>query len=162
MQDSESVYNTGREFKKNVGFDISSSMSVYDSQKRLGLMDSTGSKNGGNAKKFLINGLQESAEYDELKASMMDKMLIEFPIFSLNEDYMKALAMIIQSKIDMIKSLISNKQAELDFNENKIVVSPQIFKTQDFRPCTDHFTQQLKFHEVLDDQSQVDSWIQKQ
>jgi hypothetical protein len=54
---------------------------------------------------------------------MMDKMLIEFPIFSLNEDYMKALAMIIQSKIDMIKSLISNKQAELAFNDDKIAVT---------------------------------------
>ena len=80
-------------------------------------MDSASTNRGGNAKKFLINGLQESAEYDELKASMMDKMLIEFPVFSLNEDYMKALAMIIQSKIDMIKSLITNKQAEHDLIE---------------------------------------------
>jgi hypothetical protein len=88
--------------KKNVGFDISStSMSVYDSQKRMDtMMDSAISNKGGNAKKFLINGLQESAEYDELKESMLDKMLIEFPVFSLNDDYMKALAMIIQSKID--------------------------------------------------------------
>ena len=42
-----------------------------------------------------MNGLCESVEYDELKASMMDKMLIEFPVFGLNEDYMRALAIIV-------------------------------------------------------------------
>jgi len=39
----------------------------------------------------------------------MDKMLIEFPVFALNEDYMKALALIIQNKLDQIKNIIANK-----------------------------------------------------
>ena len=101
--------------KKNVGFDISNSLSVYDSQKRHGLTDSASTQKGASASKFLIGGLQESIEYEELKASMMDKMLIEFPVFSLNEDYMRALASILQSKIDHIKQLISDKIAEQDF-----------------------------------------------
>lgn len=43
---------------------------------------------------------------------MMDKMLIEFPVFSLNDDYMRALALIIQGKIDTIKNLINDKVHE--------------------------------------------------
>ena len=38
--------------------------------------------------------LLESIDY-EAKSLLMDKMLIEFPVFALNEDYMKALALII-------------------------------------------------------------------
>ena len=43
---------------------------------------------------------------------MMDKMLIEFPVFGLNDDYMRALAMIVQGKVDTIKTIINDKIAE--------------------------------------------------
>ena len=49
----------------------------------------------------------------EAKSLLVDKMLIEFPVFALNEDYMKALALIIQQKLDQIKSIIGNKQSEI-------------------------------------------------
>ena len=52
--------------------------------------------------------LQESMDL-ESKSLLMDKMLIEFPVFALNEDYMKALALIIQHKLDQIKNIIANK-----------------------------------------------------
>ena len=59
------------------------------------MTESISTARGAGAQKFLINGLCESVEYDELKASMMDKMLIEFPVFGLNDDYMRALAIIV-------------------------------------------------------------------
>ena len=34
-------------------------------------------------------------------------MLTEFPVFALNEDYMKALGFIIQNKIDQIKIILA-------------------------------------------------------
>ena len=37
---------------------------------------------------------------------LADKMLTEFPVFALNEDYMKALGFIIQNKIDQIKIIL--------------------------------------------------------
>ena len=43
--------------------------------------------------------LVDSVDF-EAKSLLMDKMLIEFPVFALNEDYVKALALIIQSKLD--------------------------------------------------------------
>ena len=36
-------------------------------------------------------------------------MLIEFPVFALNEDYMKALSVTIQNKINQIKNIIDEK-----------------------------------------------------
>jgi hypothetical protein len=49
---------------------------------------------------------------------MMDKMLIEFPVFGLNDDYMKALAIIIQSKVNHIKDSITDRLEELDILEH--------------------------------------------
>ena len=40
-------------------------------------------------------------------------MLVEFPVFALNEDYMKALAITIQNKIDQVKNIIEEKQQML-------------------------------------------------
>jgi len=50
---------------------------------------------------------------DLIDASLSDKMLVEFPVFALNEDYMKALAITIQNKIDHIKNVIEEKQQSL-------------------------------------------------
>jgi hypothetical protein len=50
---------------------------------------------------------------DLLDASLSDKMLVEFPVFALNEDYMKALAITIQNKIDQVKNIIEEKQQML-------------------------------------------------
>ena len=42
----------------------------------------------------------------------MDKILLEFPIFSLNDDYLKAVSNILYSKIDQIKNIIDHKSKE--------------------------------------------------
>lgn len=36
-------------------------------------------------------------------------MLVEFPIFSLNEDYIKAIANIIEMKIDTVRNILNQK-----------------------------------------------------
>ena len=81
------------------------------------MTESVSTNRGAGVSKFLVKGLQESVEYDDLKASMMDKMLIEFPVFGLNEDYMRALAIIIQGKVDTIKSIINDKLEEQEYIE---------------------------------------------
>jgi len=35
---------------------------------------------------------------------MFDRVLIEFPIFSLNEDYLRAIVNVIYSKVDIFKN----------------------------------------------------------
>ena len=42
----------------------------------------------------------------EARAFLEDKTLSQFPIFALNEDYMKAIATIIQEKIERAKQLV--------------------------------------------------------
>ena len=50
---------------------------------------------------------------DVVDTTLSDKMLVEFPVFALNEDYMKALAITIQNKIDQVKNIIGEKQQML-------------------------------------------------
>lgn len=76
-----------------------------------GLLASTSSYSKGLSK-FLKRDIEES--FDPNDHSLIDKMLIEFPVFALNDDYMKALASIIQNKIDQIKIIIEEKQEELN------------------------------------------------
>ena len=71
---------------------------LVDSQATSVLHDSK-IKDNKVLSKFLVRHdgtsyLLESIDY-EAKSLLMDKMLIEFPVFALNEDYMKALALII-------------------------------------------------------------------
>ena len=37
---------------------------------------------------------------------LVDKILLEFPVFSLNEDYMRALANIVFMKIDSVQNIL--------------------------------------------------------
>ena len=44
---------------------------------------------------------------------MEDKILSQFPIFALNEDYMKSLAMIIQDKIERAKAMVKQIHSQV-------------------------------------------------
>lgn len=44
---------------------------------------------------------------------LYDKILYEFPVFALNDDYMKALANIIFMKIDSVRNMINQKNSEI-------------------------------------------------
>ncbi len=41
---------------------------------------------------------------------LADKILLEFPVFALNDDYMRALANIVFMKIDSVQNLLQSKQ----------------------------------------------------
>ena len=123
--------------------------------------------------------LQESMDL-ESKSLLMDKMLIEFPVFALNEDYMKALALIIQQKLDQTKDFIDNKQCDIQQlhelsrlnqqkqntdEDNLFILNERNARNgmsrADSRPA-DIFGEQLRDHQIVDDQAHVDHWIRKQ
>jgi len=56
-------------------------------------------------KKFLKGDWELDLEYCE--DFLIDKILLEFPVFSLNEDYLKALANIVFMKLDSCQNLIT-------------------------------------------------------
>jgi hypothetical protein len=44
---------------------------------------------------------------------LYDKILLEFPLFSLNDDYLRALTNIIYSKIEQMQNIINQKNDEV-------------------------------------------------
>lgn len=48
----------------------------------------------------------DAASLKQVKDFLKDKVLSQFPIFALNEDYMRALAMIIVGKLERAHSLV--------------------------------------------------------
>jgi hypothetical protein len=98
--DLELVFQSARDTneKKKVEFDISDSEfthSVYNSQLQSSrskdhtpLLDSSQILD-----KFLKRDFNESL--DLIESNLSDKMLIEFPVFALNEDYVRALSITI-------------------------------------------------------------------
>jgi hypothetical protein len=63
-------------------------------------------------KQFLKGDWEDTIE-NESEAFLLDKILLEFPVFSLNEDYLKALANIIMMKLDSALNLINHKNQEI-------------------------------------------------
>ena len=54
----------------------------------------------------LVRSLNESDLDVDAHSRLMDKTLSEFPIFALNDDYLKALSLILQDKMDHVKHTI--------------------------------------------------------
>ena len=54
-----------------------------------------------------IQGDNDEQALKEAQQFMEDKVLAQFPIFALNEDYMKSITMIIQDKIERAKLLVA-------------------------------------------------------
>ena len=55
-------------------------------------------------KRFLKGNWELDHEGDDF---LFDKMLLEFPIFALNDDYIRAIANIVHMKLDQAKNLIN-------------------------------------------------------
>ena len=53
-----------------------------------------------------IQGDNDEQALKEAQQSLEDRVLSQFPIFALNEDYMKSIAMIIQDKIERAKVMV--------------------------------------------------------
>lgn len=61
-------------------------------------------------KRFLIGDWELDHEDDDM---LLDKILLEFPVFSLNDDYLRALANIIMHKLESVRNLINHKHSEI-------------------------------------------------
>jgi hypothetical protein len=44
---------------------------------------------------------------------LVDKMLISFPVFALNDDYMRALANVVYSKVEAVRNMIGHKERQV-------------------------------------------------
>jgi len=42
-----------------------------------------------------------------------DKMLISFPVFALNDDYLRALANVVYSKVEAVRNIIGHKEHQV-------------------------------------------------
>ena len=49
----------------------------------------------------------------DAKQFLEDKVLSQFPIFALNEDYMKSIALIIQDKIERAKVMVKQISSQV-------------------------------------------------
>ena len=76
--------------------------SVYNSQYDL---STNRLKRSGN---LLDSAMTEKSN------GMQDKMLVEFPMFALNDDYLRAMGMIVQTKVDQLKSIVDEKMDEIE------------------------------------------------
>lgn len=58
----------------------------------------------------LVKAMNESGHEDmDAHSRLMDKTLTEFPIFALNDDYLKAFSLILQDKMDQVKGIIEEQ-----------------------------------------------------
>ena len=58
-------------------------------------------------RKFLKGDWEHSIDNEEGENFMLDKILLEFPVFALNEDYMRAIGNVIMMKVDSAINLIN-------------------------------------------------------
>jgi hypothetical protein len=56
-------------------------------------------------RKFLRGDWEEKANDGE--DFMLDKVLLEFPVFALNEDYMKAIGNVVMMKVDSAMNVVN-------------------------------------------------------
>ena len=60
-----------------------------------------------------IQGDNDEQALKEAQQSLEDKVLSQFPIFALNEDYMKSIATIIQDKIERAKVMVKQISSQV-------------------------------------------------
>lgn len=75
-------------------------------KKLSALSQSAGADNQGGMLRRLVRALNESNLEVDAHSRLMDKTLTEFPVFALNDDYLKALSLILQDKMDHVRRTI--------------------------------------------------------
>ena len=134
-----SVFQSGRDTTNDqakkvdfyAGHSETDQYSVYDSQRHLAaqsesnfnsrigssaLKDSSMIKNNRHLNKFLKthqDSFDESMLDMETLSKLKDKMLVDFPVFALNDDYLKALGYILQDKINLLKEIINDFETKV-------------------------------------------------
>jgi hypothetical protein len=61
-------------------------------------------------KRFLKGTWDENEAQDDFLA---DQMLISFPVFALNDDYLRALANVVYSKVEAVRNMIGHKERQV-------------------------------------------------
>ena len=116
-------------------------------------------------KKFLKGTWDESEEPDDF---LGDKILIEFPVFALNDDYLRALANVVFSKIDAVRNMISHKQREIsqveaERDRRDQSVSFQKSRREQREPSNERpRTPSAERRAIISKREQIDTWIAKQ
>jgi hypothetical protein len=64
-------------------------------------------------KRFLKGDWEADENSNEEEDFLADKILLEFPVFSMNEDYIRALANIVMMKLDSARNLLGHKEREI-------------------------------------------------
>lgn len=74
-------------------------------------------KQNRDINKFLKNPSQDLTTLEDSVMTsnlLQDKLLNEFPIFPFNEDYLRAIATIVQNKINQLGSMVAQFVAHVD------------------------------------------------
>lgn len=69
----------------------------------------------------LLRQFNDSNFDADASSRIADKILTEFPVFALNEDFLKALSLILQDKMDQVKQMINEQIWQTNTIEPKIV-----------------------------------------
>ena len=122
-------------------------------------------------KKFLrgdwdSDDLKESSSGDDF---LIDKILLEFPIFALNDDYLRAIANIIFMKLDSVQNLISQKNQEIQMVVEEKERAMRARSLSLLKSKIDNYEEKrgYKSSEKVkgrkqDQQEQIETWIAKQ
>ena len=146
----------------------------------------------GGMLRRLVRSLNESSLDVDAHSRLMDKTLSEFPIFALNDDYLKALSLILQDKMDFVKRAIDeqvwrssspdrpreDEEAELMAPRGQYLPRHGPTDEQDedmmyglekqqenYFPKSAHLQEAedaLVNHKFVDDQEQLNNWYRKQ
>ena len=109
----------------------------------------------------------EDALDQEVTSKLDDLMLLEFPVFALNEDYMRALAIIIEHKLEQIRSII-NSQVQIKTQRSIPTMQEQPEELKSIETNGPHVPLRVRYqhHEqvqpqITESQLQVNQWVQK-
>ena len=62
-------------------------------------------------KKFLRGDWDLNQKCSDSEDFLLDKILLEFPVFALNDDYLRALSNIVYMKVDSCSNLIAQRNS---------------------------------------------------
>ena len=90
-------------------FQLSSKDPIIAARERLDNLPEKKLTNSGSRKIFakFLEDESDAASLKQAKDLLKERVLTQFPIFSLNEDYIRAITLIIMEKIERAQSLIN-------------------------------------------------------
>ena len=116
-----------------------------------------------------LRGDQEELVQDDFLA---DKMLLEFPVFALNDDYIRALTNVVFMKLESVRNLINHKEREIqvlaeekdkELREKSLSLLKSKIESRDISgERVRSRTPSCERRALPSKKDQIDSWIAKQ